>query len=141
MKKLSLHFADELAAAGLAEGVAFSFDGEIFCNEGVDRAAVEALAAAHDPDAVFTPRARTTPMWRARTIMKQTPFANGTLFDAVTTAITTLAPDMRAAAEEVFERGDIFDMDGQFVPVLAFMLGVTEEMMLELIELANELPA
>lgn len=85
---------------------------------------------------------RKTAMWRARTIMKMTPHGDGILFNAVTAAIAVL-PDsaQKAAAEEALERGDLFDMDGVFVPMLAFAVGIDEPQILDLIAQAEALPA
>jgi hypothetical protein len=85
---------------------------------------------------------RSVAMWRARTIMKVTPWGDGTLFEAVQTAIAALQdPLQRAIAEEALERGDVFDRDGVFVPMLAQAVGITDEQMDELMEQAAGLPA
>lgn len=46
-----------------------------------------------------------------------------------------------AAAREAWERGTIFDLDGQIVPALMDALGMTEEDILPLIAAAEQLPA
>jgi len=85
---------------------------------------------------------RSVAMWRARTIMKITPWGDGTLFDAVQQAIAGLTnPLQKASAEEALERGDIFDRDGMFVPVLAKIVGISEEQLDALMRQAAELPA
>jgi len=85
---------------------------------------------------------RSVAMWRARTIMKVTPRGDGTLFDAVQAAIAALTdPLQKASAEEALERGDVFDRDGVFVPMLAYGLGITEKQLDELMEQAAALPA
>ncbi len=66
----------------------------------------------------------------------------GTLFQAVQTAIASLEdPLQRAAAEEALERGDIFDRDGVFVPMLAAAVGISDQQMDLLMEQAAKLPA
>lgn len=88
------------------------------------------------------PRTRVTAMWRARTIMKLTPWGEGTLFDAVIAAIAQLTdPVTRVTAEEALARGDVFDRDGSFVPMLAAVVGLSDEQMDDLIVQANALPA
>jgi len=85
---------------------------------------------------------RSVAMWRARTIMKVTPWGEGTLFDAVQQAIAGLAdPLQKAAAEEALERGDVFDRDGVFVPMLSKALGIGEEQLDALMRQAADLPA
>jgi len=85
---------------------------------------------------------RSVAMWRARTIMKITPWGEGTLFDAVQQAIAGLTnPLQKASAEEALERGDIFDRDGMFVPVLAKIVGISEEQLDTLMQQAAGLPA
>jgi hypothetical protein len=85
---------------------------------------------------------RSIAMWRARTIMKVTPWGEGTLFEAVQAAIAALEePMQKAAAEEALERGSDFDRDGVFVPMLAAVVGISEEQMDELMEQAAGLPA
>ncbi|NBJ13357.1 hypothetical protein [Microvirga arsenatis] len=88
------------------------------------------------------PKIRSLAMWRARTIMKVTPWGEGTLFQAVQAAIAALSdPLQKASAEEALERGDVFDRDGVFVPMLAQGLGITEKQLDELMEQAAALPA
>jgi len=88
------------------------------------------------------PRPRCVAMWRARTIMKVTPWGEGTLFDAVQQAIAALAdPLQKAAAEEALERGDLFDRDGMFVPMLSKALGISDEQLDTLMQQAADLPA
>lgn len=96
-----------------------------------------------DEQAAQTPvPPRSVAMWRARTIMKVTPWEGGTLFQAVQAAIDGLEdPIQKAAAEEALERGDIFDRDGVFVPMLAQAVGVTEGQLDELMAQAAALPA
>lgn len=85
---------------------------------------------------------RAVAMWRARTIMKVTPWGEGTLFDAVQAAIPNLEdPLQRATAEEALDRGDVFDRDGVLVPMLAGIVGVSDEQLDDLIIRAAELPA
>lgn len=85
---------------------------------------------------------RSVAMWRARTIMKVTPWKGGTLFQAVQAAIAGLTdPLQKASAEEALERGDVFDRDGVFVPMLAGGLGLSDEQLDELMEQAAALPA
>lgn len=85
---------------------------------------------------------RATAMWRARAIAKVTPHGEGTLFDAVEAAINALPdPVMQAAAREAWERGTLFDLDGQLVPLLMTSLGLSEADILPLITAAEELPA
>lgn len=92
------------------------------------------------PDPV--PPVRSVAMWRARTIMKVTPWGAGTLFQAVQAAIAGLTdPLQKASAEEALERGDVFDRDGMFVPMLMQLVGVTEEQMDEFMEQAAALAA
>lgn len=92
------------------------------------------------PDPV--PPLRSVAMWRARTIMKVTPWGDGTLFQAVQSAIAGLTdPLQKASAEEALERGDIFDRDGVFVPMLMQLVGVTEEQMDDFMEQAAALQA
>lgn len=85
---------------------------------------------------------RSVAMWRARTIMKTTPWEGGTLFDAVQTAIGEINdPLQRAAAEEALERGTDFDRDGVFVPMLAQAVGISDEQLDGLMQQAAALPA
>ncbi|HZH10530.1 MAG TPA: hypothetical protein VEZ24_09175 [Microvirga sp.] len=85
---------------------------------------------------------RSVAMWRARTIMKVTPWGGGTLFDAVQQAIAGLTdPLQKAAAEEALERGDVFDRDGMFVPMFSKALGISDEQLDTLMRQAAELPA
>lgn len=85
---------------------------------------------------------RSVPMWRARTIMKVTPWGAGTLFEAVQAAIAGLTdPLQKASAEEALERGDVFDRDGMFVPMLAGIVGISDEQMDDLLQQAAALPA
>lgn len=85
---------------------------------------------------------RSVAMWRARTIMKVTPWGEGTLFDAVQAAIAGLEdPLQKASAEEALDRGDVFDRDGVFVPLLAAAVGISDEQLDELIGQAAGLPA
>jgi hypothetical protein len=105
----------------------------------------EWLAAGNVPgDAVPLPIStpRSVAMWRARTIMKVTPWGDGTLFEAVQTAIAGLdEPLQRATAEEALERGDLFDRDGVFVPMLAAVVGISDEQLEDLMHQAAALPA
>jgi len=88
------------------------------------------------------PKIRSIAMWRARTIMKVTPWGEGTLFDAVQSAIAAITdPLQKASAEEALERGDVFDRDGMFVPMLAGALGISNEQLDDLMEQAAALPA
>lgn len=85
---------------------------------------------------------RSVAMWRARTIMKVTPWGAGTLFEAVQSAIASLAdPLQKAAAEEALERGTDFDRDGVFVPMLAQIVGISDEQLDDLMHQAADLPA
>jgi hypothetical protein len=85
---------------------------------------------------------RSVAMWRARTIMKVTPWNAGTLFQAVQAAIAGLEDLLqRAIADEALERGDIFDRDGVFVPMLAAIVGISDEQLDELMSQAAALPA
>lgn len=93
-----------------------------------------------EPEPPYLPRS--TAMWRARAIAKVTPHGNGTLFDAVVTAIAGMTdPLVQAAASEAWERGTTFDLDGHLVPVLMGALGMTEEDVVPLIDAAESLPA
>ena len=88
------------------------------------------------------PAPRSVAMWRARTIMKVTPWGEGTLFQAVQAAIAGLEdPLQKAAAEEALERGSDFDRDGVFVPMLASVVGISDEQLDELMAQAAALPA
>lgn len=85
---------------------------------------------------------RSVAMWRARTIMKVTPWGDGTLFQAVQAAIAALTdPLQKASAEEALERGDVFDRDGVFVPMLAQAVGISDDQLDEMMEQAAALPA
>jgi hypothetical protein len=158
MKKLAPHFGQELIAAGLNEGVSWDADGNVLHHHidpnDPDLALVSiltseqetqlaALIAAHDPDAIPAPPApRSVAMWRARTIMKVTAWGDGTLFESVQDAIAGLSdPLQKATAEEALERGDLFDRDGVFVPVLAGVVGISDEQLDDLMEQAAGLPA
>ena len=103
------------------------------------------LAAGNAPGAAVplpAPVPRSVAMWRARTIMKVTPWGEGTLFDAVQAAIAGLPdPLQKASAEEALERGDVFDRDGVFVPMLAQALGISDEQLDDLMDKAAKLPA
>lgn len=94
------------------------------------------------PEPPPPPAPRSTAMWRARAIARVTPHGEGTLFDAVLAAIDGLAdPTVKAAAAEAWERGTLFDLDGQLVPTLMAALGLTEADVLPLIAEAEALPA
>jgi hypothetical protein len=79
--------------------------------------------------------------------MKVTQWEEGTLFQAVQAAIASLSdPLKRASAEEALERGtdfdrDDFDRDGVFVPMLAAIVGISDEQLTDLMEHAATLPA
>lgn len=100
-----------------------------------------------DPDEmpetpVVTTAPRSTAMWRARAVAKATPYGEGTLYEAVVSAIEGLGdPLTKAAAGEAWERGTTFDLDGQLVPALMAALELTEADVLPLIEAAESLPA
>ena len=95
-----------------------------------------------DPEPEPEPALRVVAMWRARTIMKVTPWKGGTLFHAVQAAIATLAdPLQKAAAEEALERGTDFDRDGVSVPMLAQIVGISDEQLDEMMKQAAALPA
>ena len=95
-------------------------------------------AAEPEPE----PMLRVVAMWRARTIMKVTPWGEGTLFQAVQAAIAALTdPLQKASAEEALERGDVFDRDGVFVPMLAQAVGISDEQLDDLMAQAAALPA
>jgi hypothetical protein len=95
---------------------------------------------APEPEPDSAPRI--VAMWRARTIMKVTPWGEGTLFDAVQGAIATLTdPLQKASAEEALERGTDFDRDGVFVPMLMQIVGVSDEQMNDFMIQAAGLPA
>lgn len=92
------------------------------------------------PDAPLAPRK--TAMWRARAVAKATPFGVDTLYNSVVDAIAEIEdPLTKAAAEEAWERGTEFDLDGQMVPMLMAALELTEADVLPLIEAAEALPA
>lgn len=103
------------------------------------------LLAARTPEPYAPPiiaSPRSVAMWRARTIMKVTPWGEGTLFQVVQEAIAGLAdPLQKAAAEEALERGSDFDRDGVFVPMLAAAVGISDEQLDELMARAAALPA
>lgn len=118
----------------------------LYANPQVGRTDQEPLSD-QDPEveAFLNPPAaspRATAMWRARAIAKVTPHGAGTLFDAVETAIDALPdPVMQAAGREAWERGALFDIDGQLVPLLMTALGLSEADILPLVTAAEELPA
>lgn len=87
--------------------------------------------------------ARSTAMWRARAIAKVTPHGEVSLYDAVEAAILAITDiPTKAAAQEAWERGTIFNMDGQLVPLLMDAVGgITEAAVLGLIAQAEQLPA
>lgn len=113
----------------------------------VIRAAIDQWVADEKPVQPYDPPSsvpgpRSTAMWRARAIAKTTPHGDGTLFDAIVSAIAGMTdPFVQAAASEAWERGTTFDLDGQLVPVLMDALGMTEEDVLPLIAAAENLPA
>ncbi len=105
-------------------------------------AQVEQLGLADRTEPPPPPPPRSVAMWRARTIMKVTLWGSGTLFEAVQAAIANLSdPLQKASAEEALERGDTFDRDGVFVPMLMQVVGVDEPTMDEFMEQAAALPA
>lgn len=88
------------------------------------------------------PAPRSTAMWRARAIAKVTPAGSGTLFDAIENALDNMPdPAAAAVAREAWERGTVFDLDGQTVPMLMDALGMSEADVLPLIAAAEQLPA
>lgn len=102
----------------------------------------EIPAPEPEPEPEPEPDQRVVAMWRARTIMKVTPWGEGTLFQAVQGAIGQIAdPLQKAAAEEALERGPDFDRDGVFVPMLAQIVAIGDEQMDELMAQAAALPA
>jgi hypothetical protein len=96
---------------------------------------------APEPEPAASPRS--TAMWRARAVAKATVHGDGTLFAAVEAAIGAISdPLTQAAAGEAWERGSIFDLDGQLVPQLvAAVGGLSEADLLNLISQAEQLPA
>lgn len=95
-----------------------------------------------DSPLIEAPAPRKTAMWRARAIAKATPFGDSTLYEAVVSAIAGIEdPLTKAAAEEAWERGTEFDLDGQMVPMLMAGLELTEADVLPLIAMAEQLPA
>lgn len=144
-KELSPSLGNELRAAGVDvnKGLGWNAQGDLF-NLGnytkAEQDAITKVIAAHAPGAVALPRS--TAMWRARAIMKVTPWGEGTLFDAVTQAVSLIGdPLTKAAAEEALERGTVFDMDGQLVPLLAGAIGIDESVIQQLVTNAEALPA
>lgn len=122
------------------------WDGPLPPNAGDLREIYEAWIAQGNMPAPYSPPPaippRSVAMWRARTIMKVTPWSGGSLFGAVTAAISAISdPLQKAAAEEALERGDVFDRDGVFVPLLAQIVGVNEEQLDTLMAQASALPA
>jgi hypothetical protein len=103
------------------------------------------IAEGNAPEEYLAPppgAPRSVAMWRARTIMKVTQWQGGTLFQAVQAAIAGLTDRLQQAiAEEALERGDIFDRDGVFVPMLAAVVGISDEQLDELMAQAAALPA
>lgn len=97
------------------------------------------------PDDYSTPATiapRAIAMWRALTIMEVTPRGEGTMLDAVMSKIETIEdPLQRAAAKNALSRGDTFDRDGVFVPLLMDLVGVSDEEMDEFMDQAARLPA
>lgn len=88
------------------------------------------------------PAPRSTAMWRARAIARITPAGSGTLFDAIENALDNLPdPAAAAVAREAWDRGTVFDLDGQTVPMLMDALGMSEADVLPLIAAAEQLPA
>lgn len=139
------HFATENLTVLIRDGVPYvalddadpDAQPEALPQEVIDRAALIEQEAASGQQAP-----RIIAMWRARTIMKTTPWEGGTLFDAVQTAIGEINdPLQRAAAEEALERGTDFDRDGVFVPMLAQAVGISDEQLDDLMDQAAALPA
>lgn len=88
------------------------------------------------------PQLRQTEMWRARAVARATPFGGGTLFDAIEEVINNIEdPLVAGAAREVWDRGTVFDLDGQMVPLIMAQIGMTEANVLPLIATAASLPA
>lgn len=139
------HFATENLTVLIRDGVPYvvlddadpDAQPEALPQEVIDRAAAIEQEAASGQQAP-----RIIAMWRARAIMKLTPWGEGTLFEAVRTAITGLAdPLQKAAAEEALDRGTEFDRDGVFVPMLAQIVGISDEQLDKLMDQAAALPA
>jgi len=85
---------------------------------------------------------RSVAMWRARAIMKITPWGDGTLWDAVLAAIEQL-PDQveRVIAYEALNGSGDYDRDGVFVPRLAAIVGIDDTTHDQFMKDAAALPA
>ena len=67
------------------------------------------------------------PAWRIRAVSKATPFAGGTVLDAVTAAIAGITdPLQKIVAEEVFFGGNILERDSALLVGMAVELGLTD---------------
>lgn len=105
----------------------------------------EALGRVFNPETGKTTAApastvRSTALFRARIVMKMTPHGDGTLWDAVQTAVQALAEPQKTIASEALDMGNSFSVDSPYVQTLAAGLGLDEPAILSLIAQAEALP-
>ena len=74
MNRIGPTFGSELTAAGVADGVAWSEDGEVWFNDDVTQAqreAVQAVLAAHDPSKPFIEVPQSVTRYQAEVYMRR----------------------------------------------------------------------
>ncbi|SEJ85337.1 hypothetical protein [Achromobacter sp. NFACC18-2] len=149
MKKIGPTFTQELEAKGLL-GLGFSWGndtGELRFNDDVtaaERAAVEAVLAAHDPDAALpAPAPESVSRYQGREAMRLTPYGNPedgvSLFDAAETLLAR--EDTPAYYVRAWEELQTFDFDSPMLIAVADELGLTREDRVSLFLFAASLKA
>ncbi|WP_223308502.1 MULTISPECIES: hypothetical protein [Achromobacter] len=160
MKNIGPSFPSELTAAGLwgvpiawtPNGVSFgdvvNLDGSVTLNSALspeDRAAVEAVVAAHDPTA---PAPAAVPgavsRYQGREAMRLTPFPkegrpDWTLFDAFEELLNS--PTTPAYYRRAWDEVQAFEWGSVMLHAVADVLGLTQEQRLDLFRLAATLKA
>jgi hypothetical protein len=144
-KALGPMFGREVEAAGLS-GLPFTWgnDGTISGRERlstVQQQLLDSLVAAHDPTKSFVPNQ--TDLWRARLVMKATPWtgtfggAGKSVFDAVKAAIQALPAAQQVRASEAIEYSNVLTRSGNLVRAIQQQLGMTDDQIDDLFRQAD----
>jgi hypothetical protein len=141
MTQIAPHFGQELAASGLNEGVGWSDDGTVSILPAYEhnRAAVEALLAAHDPLAVpvalpatisdrqfFQQLALDGEITEAEALAA---VATGTVPAALVAVIESLQPSDQFAANMFLQGATVFERGHPMTLVLAALMGWNANML------------
>lgn len=133
MTVLAPHFAQELVAAGQAEGIAFTPDGTILGWDDLTperQAAISALVAAHDPNTVPVPvPASVTPLQ-----MRKALRAAGLKAQA-----DAYAASLSEEAQEAWEYATVIMRNDPFIEGARLALGMTQAQADDLFRLADTL--